>query len=169
MLLWTPAHTGVGCNETAHQHARALISRAPVSFTPTHGIPEMSHAYLLTYRDITQHYRLLRRNLPPPHPSLTPPAAHMWRLLQTHTFPHRTLLVHTHPHQFTSPHCPSCGALDTLFHSLCECPRDPFPPFPSPSHWEQALGSSDLATQEAVTDRALDVAGALWASATPLP
>lgn len=168
-LLWTPAHTGIGGNEAAHHQARALTHRAGASFTPTPGVPEMSHSVLLTYRDITQHYRLLRRQLPPPHPSLTAEAAHMWRLLQTHSFPHRTLLVHTHPHLFSSPNCPLCDAPDTLYHSLCECPRDPFPPLPSPTLWEQALGCSDRDLQELVTGRALDVAAALWATATPPP
>lgn len=104
-----------------------------------------------------KHNRILCSNLPPPRPSLTPPAEHMWRLLQPHTFPHGTLLAHTHPHQLASPHCPSCGALDTLFPSLCECPRDPFSPFCYPSHWERVLGSYDLAAQETITARAQDV------------
>lgn len=109
------------------------------------------------YQCANKHNRILCSNLPPPRPSLTPLAEHMWRLLQPHTFPHGTLLAHTHPHQLASPHCPSCGALDTLFPSLCECPRDPFPPFCYPFHWERVLGSYDLAAQETIMARAQDV------------
>ncbi|KAG0424690.1 hypothetical protein HPB47_028099 [Ixodes persulcatus] len=144
-LLWTPAHTGVGANEMVHDRARELIDRAAISTTPTRDAP----------RDITLHYRLLRQ------------AAHMLRLLQTHTFPHRTQLIHTHPHLFTTPACPACGALDTHYHSLCECPADLYLPLPSPHLWEQMLRDTEESTQVLTTSRALAVAAALWASTTP--
>ncbi|XP_040070062.2 uncharacterized protein LOC120842915 [Ixodes scapularis] len=131
-LLWTPAHTGVGANEMVHDRARELIDRAAISTAPTRDVPAGKPTSLLQYRDITLHYRLLRRQYPPPHPHLSQEAAHMLRLLQTHTFPHRTQLIHTHPHLFTRPACPACGAFDTHYHSLCECPADPYPPLPSP-------------------------------------
>ncbi|XP_040076992.1 uncharacterized protein LOC115315160, partial [Ixodes scapularis] len=125
-LLCTPAHTGVGANEMVHDRARELIDRAAVSTAPTRDTPAGKPTFLLQYRDITLHYRLLRRQYPPPHPHLSQEAAHMLRLLQTHTFPHRTQLIHTHPHLFTTPACPACGAFDTRYHSLCECPADPY-------------------------------------------
>ena len=103
----------------------------------------------------------------PPHPHLSQEAAHMLRLLQTHTFPHRTQLIHTHPHLFTTPTCPACGALDTHYHSLCECPADPYPPLPSPHLWEQMLRDPEESGQVLTTSRALAVAAVLWTSTTP--
>ncbi|XP_040068567.1 uncharacterized protein LOC115312337, partial [Ixodes scapularis] len=125
-LLWTPAHTGVGANEMVHDRARELIDQAAVSTAPTRDAPAGKPTSLLQYRDITLHYRLLRRQYPPPQPHLSQEAAHMLRLLQTHTFPHRTQLIHTHPHLFTTPACRACGAFDTHYHSLCECLADPY-------------------------------------------
>lgn len=43
---------------------------------------------------------------------------------QAHTFPHRTTLQQSHPHQFPSFHCQHCNQLDTHFHSFCQCPYD---------------------------------------------
>ncbi|KAM7294852.1 uncharacterized protein ISCGN_024357 [Ixodes scapularis] len=86
---------------------------------------------------------------------------------ETHTFPHRTQLIHTHPHLFTSPACPACGAFDTHYHSLCECPADPYPPLPSPHLWGQMLRDPEESAQVLTTSRALAIAAALWASATP--
>lgn len=160
MLVWTPAHTGVGTNEVANQQARALIPRASTSLGSTHGTLEFARYALTTYRDITQHYRLTRRTLPPPNAKLTIEEAQMWRTLQTHSFPHRTQLQHSHPHLFPSAECPRCHDLDTLYHSLC----GPLPPLP---HWEQALGSSCLEDQRTLAQRALQVASAIWAEATP--
>lgn len=167
-LLWTPAHTGTEANEAAHRTARALVTRAGPSFGSTHGTPSFRDA-LVSYRDITQHFRLLRRIYPPPHPSLTHEAARHWRLLQTHTTPCRTLLHRINPNLYPSPLCPQCLQPDTRYHSLCECPHDPFPPFPSPLHWEQALESSDPEVQLALTNRAAQVAENIASSATPLP
>lgn len=90
----------------------------------------------------------------------------MWRIIQAHAFPHRKILQHSHPHLFSSPQCPNCGALDTHYHSLCQCPKDPYPPLPTPQAWEQALRSSEVSDQVLVTSRALQVAAALWATAT---
>ncbi|KAG0411988.1 hypothetical protein HPB47_010875, partial [Ixodes persulcatus] len=134
----TPQFVLSDSQQAIRNFIRGNISPWPSKFSPTtlHPTP-----------DITLHYRLLRRQYPPPHPHLSQEAAHMLRLLQTHTFPHRTQLIHAHPHLFTTPACPACGALDTHYHSLCECPADPYPPLPSPHLWEQMLRDPEESTQ----------------------
>ncbi|KAG0445545.1 hypothetical protein HPB47_014116, partial [Ixodes persulcatus] len=62
-IVWTPAHSSMRGNEHAHLTARDLAHQATEeTLEPTP---------LTTYQEITQHYRLNRRTLPAPHPSLT--------------------------------------------------------------------------------------------------
>ncbi|KAG0411959.1 hypothetical protein HPB47_010910 [Ixodes persulcatus] len=62
-IVWTPAHSSMRGNEHAHLTARDLAHQATEeTLEPTP---------LTTYQEITQHYRLNRRTLPTPHPSLT--------------------------------------------------------------------------------------------------
>nr|XP_050046286.1 uncharacterized protein LOC126543193 [Dermacentor andersoni] len=53
-LVWVPAHSGHPGNESAHQHARGFVDRAVGPSASDAPVPEP----LVTYHDITQHYRL---------------------------------------------------------------------------------------------------------------
>nr|XP_050025174.1 uncharacterized protein LOC126520059 [Dermacentor andersoni] len=81
-LVWVPAHSGHPGNKSAHQHARGFVDRAVGPSTSDAPVPEP----LVTYRDITQHYRLERYAYPPPHGSLPKRFEIAWRRLQTRTF-----------------------------------------------------------------------------------
>nr|XP_050043680.1 uncharacterized protein LOC126540901 [Dermacentor andersoni] len=65
-LVWVPAHSGHPGNESAHQHARGFVDQAVGPSASDAPVPEP----LVTYHDITQHYRLERYAYPPPHGSL---------------------------------------------------------------------------------------------------
>ncbi|KAG0432216.1 hypothetical protein HPB47_021060 [Ixodes persulcatus] len=135
-LLWTPAHTSVCANEMVHDRARELIDRATISTALTRDFPAGKPTSLLQFGDITLRYRLLRRQYPLPHPHLSQEAAHMLRLLQTHTFPRRTQLVLTHPHLFTTPPVLPAGhsTLTTIpFANATQTHTPIFPPLTSGS------------------------------------
>lgn len=125
MLLWIPAHTSIGCNKIAHQHTRDLISRAT-----------FFHAYTRHLRNVSldpSHVQGHNSTLPPPLQEPTSPGlitdsagcAHVASLANTlFPTPHSPCV-----HPPTPIRLPSCGALDTLFHSLCLSAR-PLPQFP---------------------------------------
>lgn len=145
-LLWTPAHTEVPLagNEAAHAAARGLTRRAVAHSVATASAPEngasdlpdrdtstdtqQQHGpqwswgdRLITFRDITQHYRLERRKFPPPHDKLNRHDAVSYRLLQTHSYPSPVVLRHCYPHLYTTDLCKTCGHRATLRHMLWEC------------------------------------------------
>ncbi|KAM7303296.1 uncharacterized protein ISCGN_013260 [Ixodes scapularis] len=112
-LIWTPGHNSLSGNERAHASARALTLRAP----PPQEDPSLVPIPIpLTYRDILQHLRLSRRTLPPPHKSLTREDAVGWRMLQTNTFPHLSLLHAMYPTVYPTNKCPLCTEKASLYH-----------------------------------------------------
>lgn len=149
MIVWAPAHSSLVGNEFAHATACALANQA------TEGDPDPTP--IVTYRDITQHYRLERRIYPPPHSQLSKKQGSILRLLQTNTFPHPVRLHMQFPNQH-SPLCKFCGHSGSLYHIVWECSQNPnLPiPFPNPNleQWETALSSAHLADQVMLTERA---------------
>lgn len=79
-LLWAPAHSVLGEDEAAHNAARGLTIRAGASLVPYHGARSARDS-LITYHDITMHYRLARRKYPPAHPQLNHEQVRTLRLL----------------------------------------------------------------------------------------
>lgn len=55
---------------------------------PFHGVLSARDS-LLTFQDVTAHYRLSRRQLPPARPVSSNAEERLWRLVQTHTLPCR--------------------------------------------------------------------------------
>lgn len=151
-LVWTPAHASMEGNEFAHQQACALAPQATeegVEYCP-----------LITFREVTQHYRLERQTLPPPHPSLSKEQQTVFRLIQSGSFPHPTRLHLMFPEQY-SAECKFCKKPGSLRHIIGECdfssenPPLLHPPTPSfREQWEILMSSSSLATQLALVDRA---------------
>lgn len=167
-IVWTPAHTGLGGNEAAHTVARGLTIRAGVASAPYHGA-RSTRDRLLTFQEVTEHYRLSRRQYPPAHSGLSNAQERVWRLLQTNSLASRALLNRIRPSQYPSPNCPLCGAHATLVHSMWACPLDPFPLISNEEQWEGALGSSELGVQTLLVTRAATVAASLQPAATSHP
>lgn len=148
-ILWTPAHSILQGNNTAHNTARELSRRAP------RGIEAASP--LLTYHEISQHYRLERRIYPPAHESLTKAQERILRLLQTNTFPHLTKLRLMYPTQYSAL-CQFCGEPGTLYHMVWGCQKNPKLdriPRPSYEQWESVLSSSSPEDQLRLVERAV--------------
>lgn len=156
ILHWTPGHVGFGGAETAHLAARGLIYRAPDVDVSQHGARNAREP-LLTFSDITTHYRLERLELPPPHTSLPSPLDRLWRQLQTHSLPTRHVLHHIYPTLYPRPNCPACGARDTTPHAIWECPSLPPLRLPNPpTTWLEVTGSSSPELQLLTATRAQD-------------
>lgn len=157
IIIWAPAHHGIPGNEVANHVARDLTHRADAEESE----PERMHP-LVSYQDITQHYKLTRRTYAPPHKSLPREQERFLRALQVNTFPHPTRNHLIAPTQF-SPQCRFCAEPGSLRHIVGGCREAPLNP-PNPYHtnelWERALASSDLEDQQRLIARAQDAARA---------
>ncbi|KAG0423215.1 hypothetical protein HPB47_001004, partial [Ixodes persulcatus] len=143
-IVWAPAHQGIPGNEIANLVARDLTRRADAEEAE----PERMHP-LVSYLEITQHYRLTRRTYPPPHKSLPSEQERILRALQVNTFPHPTRNHLLAPTDF-SPQCRFCGKPGSLRHMVGGCsqtPQDPPILYPTTELWARALASSDLDDQ----------------------
>ncbi|XP_077503697.1 uncharacterized protein LOC144114085 isoform X1 [Amblyomma americanum] len=142
-LVWTPAHASLPGNETAHEFTRGFSFRADPS-----EVVFTDRDRMVTYREITQHYRLQRARLPPADRSLSRYQAINWRRLQTYTFPNPALWSLMYPGQF-SEKCANCELRATLDHIVWECPHAPREGrgINTKDQWETLLLSSDPATQ----------------------
>ncbi|KAG0433795.1 hypothetical protein HPB47_019605 [Ixodes persulcatus] len=159
-LIWTPAHSSLPGNEAAHTSARGLTDRAGDPAPPGMEFRTVRDR-LVTFHEITNHYRLRRRIYPPPHPSLPRAQATTWRQLQTNSYPNPVLYSHIHQGLFT-PSCALCHGRPDLTHIIWNCPKDPWsdgPGIATLGQWEATLLSSDPVLQDRVTQRAEWVAG----------
>lgn len=104
-LISAPAHAGLEGNEATNLAARELTVRAGPSRTPSHGA-QSAHDSLLTFQEITCHYRLPRRRSPLAHWTLSTAEERYWRLIQTNTLPCSARLHELYPSIFASPQCP---------------------------------------------------------------
>ncbi|KAH8027042.1 hypothetical protein HPB51_017203 [Rhipicephalus microplus] len=116
---------------------------------------------LVTYHDITQHYRLERYFYSHPHSSLPKRSEIAWRRLQTRTFPCPLVFSYMHPGAI-DPRCCLCGNVASLNHILWGCPEDPPPADllcspPTEGQWEALLSSNDIDIQTRVLKRAEEV------------
>uniref|UniRef100_A0A131YUV5 Tick transposon n=1 Tax=Rhipicephalus appendiculatus TaxID=34631 RepID=A0A131YUV5_RHIAP len=77
-ILWVPAHCGHPGNTDVCEQACALVNRA------VDGLPSFRSARecLLTYQEITLHYRNSRMIYPPAHKSMSRTEQIVWRQLQ---------------------------------------------------------------------------------------
>ncbi|XP_049271608.1 uncharacterized protein LOC125758439 [Rhipicephalus sanguineus] len=156
-LIWVPAHSGHPGNETAHQRARGFVDRAVGHSESDALVPEP----LVTYHDITQHYRLERYFYSHPHSSLPKRSEIAWRRLQTRTIPCPLVFSYMHPGAI-DPRCCLCGNVASLNHILWGRPEDPPPADllcspPTEEQWEALLSSNDRDIQTRVLKRAEEV------------
>lgn len=155
-IIWVPAHAAHPGNEAANSIARDSTDRAS---PPPPGMD--TRDALLTYHDITLHYRLSRLTFPPPHESLSQHHQHLWRHLQAHTFLTPARLALFHPGTY-SPACRLCDSSRADYdHILFSCPAH-LPPaswhLTSPQQWEAALSSTEPDLQLRLVTWAEDVA-----------
>ncbi|KAG0425389.1 hypothetical protein HPB47_027447 [Ixodes persulcatus] len=71
-LIWAPAHSGLAGNECEHDAARGFTDRADIDPNTTfaHSLRWSGRDGLVSYRDITNHYRIRQARFPPAYPSL---------------------------------------------------------------------------------------------------
>lgn len=158
-IVWAPAHSGIPGNEIANLVARDLTRRA--SAGEAEAEPERMQP-LVTYQEITQHYRLSRKTYSSPHKSLPRDQERLLRALQVNTFPHPTRL-HLFDRTHVSPLCRFCGEPGTLRHIVGGCDKSTLDPpniHLSTELWERALASSGLEDQLRLIERAVDAARA---------
>lgn len=120
-LIWTPAHSGLAGNESAHEAARGFTDRADGP-SDAELVPMSGRDRLLWYSDIIGHYRLGRARFPPAHPSLSKRHSVVWRLLQTHSYPNPLVYSYCYPGRY-SPQCHRCQERADLAHMLWQCPQ----------------------------------------------
>lgn len=157
-VIWTPAHSSLPGNETAHTLARELASRAGAGMTRS---PRAERDRMFSYNEITKHYRLGRQHYPPPHSSLNKQQATAWRLLQTNTFPNPIAYNHCYPDLY-SDRCKHCNQRADLKHIIWACPNIVKGPntYMNTEQWETALLSSSIEDQLQVIRQAEDAARA---------
>lgn len=163
-LVWTPAHSSLPGNEMAHEAARGFCYQADFE---NDNVPSSTGGRdrLVTYREITQHYRLGRRKLPAAHRTLNRRQSVAWRRIQSNTFPHPALCHRNFPDTYTGQ-CRWCGAAAaTLPHMVWACPSKPQThtsgvQIVRQEQWEAALLSSQPDIQTAVVQLAEDAARA---------
>lgn len=113
-VTWTPGHAGMLGNEAAHAAARGHTSRAflPPTIRVATGAAELPTSYAA----ILQHYRLERREYPPPYPGLTKEESVILRRLQTNTYTHGIYINRIYPTEF--PYlCPHCNEVRVMSNS----------------------------------------------------
>lgn len=163
-IIWAPAHESLPGNEAAHNQARAFILRAEghrptgdeVTGPESPGLSARDR--MVTYQEITQHYRLARLVYPPAHKTLTKRQEIVWRQLQTNTFPTPFILSRINPSVYSSC-CKLCQRENAnLYHILWGCSETQQPNnaqgshITTPQQWEATLLSSDPETQVRVTE-----------------
>lgn len=160
-LIWAPAHSGLAGNECAHDAARGFTDRAGVdtSDPDAHSLRWTGRDRLVSYRELTTHYRLERARYPPAHPSLSKRQSVVWRLLQTNSYPNPVAYSHCYPGQF-SDKCRRCKERADLAHILWACPQatPQSRKISSNEQWETVLLSSDPANQVWAVQLAEDAA-----------
>lgn len=161
-LIWTPAHAGLCGNEAAHACARGMTGRAQATDDALdHAAPFSARDRLLTFHDITNHYRLQRTVYPPLHRGATRHHEILWRQLQTRTFPTPSFRHLIHPAIYPSPLCIFCQQRANLDHIMWGCTLNPPPNslnISSKEQWEAAMCSSAPEVQDQILDWAKRVA-----------
>lgn len=108
---------------------------------------------MVTYKEITNHYRLGRARYPPAHPKLTKKQAVVWRLLQTNMYPSPVSCSRFYPGNYTEL-CKICNNRADLPHILWACPQaEPFEgrQIKDQGKWAALLLSSDHHEQDWAT------------------
>lgn len=161
-LIWTPAHAGLSGNEAAHACARGMTGRAQATGAALgHTVPFSARDRLLTFHDITNHYRLQRTVYPPLHRGADRQCEILWRQLQTRTFPTPAFRHLIHPAVYPSPSCIFCTQKANLDHVMWGCARHPPPKslnINNKEQWEAAVRSSAPEVQDQILDWAKRIA-----------
>lgn len=104
---------------------------------------------MVSYKEITDYYRLGRARYPPAHPALTRKQAVAWRLLQTNMYPNPVACSRFYPGQYNDQ-CKLCKGRADLPHILWACSKAaPFEgrKIQNRQQWETLLLSSDQQDQ----------------------
>lgn len=159
-LIWAPAYSGLAGYESAHDTARGFTDRADVNLDE--GFVLLSgRGRLVSYSDITKHYRLARARFPPAHPSLTKRQSVVWRLLQTNSYTSPVVYSYCYPGRYSSEGH-RCQERADLAHMLWQCPQASAlgRNINNSEQWETLLRSSDPEDQLWAVQLAEDAARA---------
>lgn len=162
-LIWFPAHMGTHLqgipnpNELTHRQARDLTTRLAT------GLRSEGSSFrdpLMTFHEVSSHYKQGRRHFPPPHKSLNRGQASTWRQLQAHAYPcPNTAVKWLQPE--INPNCAFCSTPNTLAHMLWQCPPRGHRTLVTEEDWKKALLSTDPQVQLRTVQEAHDVGTSL--------
>ncbi|XP_042147436.1 uncharacterized protein LOC121836568 [Ixodes scapularis] len=162
-LIWAPAHSDLAGNECTHDAARGFTDRADIDPNTTfaHSLRCSGKDRLVSYRDITNHYRMGQGRFPPAHSSQNKRQSVVWRLLQTNSHLNPVTYSYCYSGQY-SYKSHKCKERADLAHTLWACPQAVAPGrrITQVEQWETVLLSSDPADQNWAIQLAEDAARA---------
>ncbi|KAH9372250.1 hypothetical protein HPB48_012052 [Haemaphysalis longicornis] len=149
-IVWFPAHMGDlgggqrNFNESAHEAARGLSSRAPSQPPPS---PQRAFKdQLQTYNELTKHFYLNRREFALPHKGLNRAQSVTLRMLQTDSYANPWRMSHIDSDYDGTATCSKCDGRVNLGHMLCGCATQASY-LEDKVKWDSALRSSELKDQ----------------------
>ncbi|KAH6936074.1 hypothetical protein HPB50_013063 [Hyalomma asiaticum] len=164
-----PAHTGClaglsPCNPNEEVHRLACELTNPAAAAASSGRvysdPQSDKDPVITYHELTSHYREGRRLFPAPHPKLSRAQSITLRQLQKRTY--ITPAVMHRINADTTPTCPFCDHAHSNFeHMIWLCPANSLTELATQEAWNKAIMSPKFQHQLRAVQRARDIAARL--------
>lgn len=125
-ITWFPARIGSDVipgrpnpNEITHKRAQGFICRGDQE--NSNGLKQLEFGEpLVTFHEITSHYRDIRRVFSSPNHKLNRAQSITLKMLQTDSYPSKSFFSMVHAE--IDPTCPDCGEVSSLKQMLWRCP-----------------------------------------------